>query len=102
MEASRLRMRGAQSDSETGHEIGIGVAVARCIVLGRRRKFNKTNRFPLLWRYMYSGNANHPIALFGGCTPQHPIYACMVSGEGARSIYYQGLQERSSMAANKI
>ncbi|MBP9965451.1 MAG: hydrogenase formation protein HypD, partial [Agathobacter sp.] len=28
--------------------------------------------------------------VFGkGCTPQHPIGACMVSGEGACSAYYQ-------------
>ena len=25
----------------------------------------------------------------GGCTPQHPVGACMVSGEGACSAYYQ-------------
>ncbi|MFZ2817680.1 MAG: hypothetical protein WAZ73_07935, partial [Blautia wexlerae] len=24
-----------------------------------------------------------------GCTPQHPIGACMVSNEGACSAYYQ-------------
>ena len=28
--------------------------------------------------------------VFGkGCTPQHPVGACMVSGEGACSAYYQ-------------
>lgn len=75
---SGLRLRGAYRDFDAEARFGIP------------RLEGKSNPACRCGEVLRGGCRPSDCKLFGtGCTPQHPVGACMVSSEGACSAYYQ-------------